>query len=330
MSGFRANLLRTLLLVVVVGAAARAFAADVYGSRSSPTVYHTRDCSSGRRIAADNRVVFKSEQEAIAAGRRKCKLCDKLEGGRAVSARPVPASRPASQPADDADPRPREAAGEQAAPPANAAPAVRARIAQVISGDTLATSTGTLIQVRCVHCPEPDQPGGAAARRLTTRLVSDVEVRLIEESAVPPAGGTPARRLRCHVIGRDGADVAEALISAGLGWFDRECKSSRSESLIKMEEAARRQQVGVWKPLAGPAGQQKVVATQEGRLYHAETCVHLKKSAGVRTLTVNEAKAAGYAPCSMWTLSRSEDKRRTAGKLKNPRPPAAASQRSEP
>ena len=53
------------------------------GSRTT-RIYCAPDCSAARRIASQNRVVFRDAGEALAEGFRSCKLC--IRGGRLVDA----------------------------------------------------------------------------------------------------------------------------------------------------------------------------------------------------------------------------------------------------
>src|SRR5438876_8308757 len=70
---------RTLLLAgIMVLPAAAAQNAGIFGTRGS-SVYHSRECGSGKRIAAARRVTFESEEAAVAAGRHKCRLCARLD-----------------------------------------------------------------------------------------------------------------------------------------------------------------------------------------------------------------------------------------------------------
>ena len=46
-----------------------------YVASKNSDVFHLPGCSSAKRIAAKNRVGYKSKNEAINAGKRPCKLC---------------------------------------------------------------------------------------------------------------------------------------------------------------------------------------------------------------------------------------------------------------
>ncbi|GLI14227.1 MAG: SUMF1/EgtB/PvdO family nonheme iron enzyme [Methanosarcina thermophila] len=50
--------------------------AGKYIGNSDSKIFHYADCSSAERISPENRVIFNSREEAIAAGYRPCKRCN--------------------------------------------------------------------------------------------------------------------------------------------------------------------------------------------------------------------------------------------------------------
>lgn len=279
--------------------------ADVVGTKTSTEVFHTRECPGAKRIEPENRVTFKTEDEAIASGRRKCKLCERLEsedpGAKSSKPAPKPAQAdppaktvpPAKQPpAQPEKPRPGHVVDGPTGPGA-------VTIVEVATGDTLKAATGETIRLLGVSCPELNQPGGAAARKLVQDRVVGRAVDFTVDAAAEKPKDASKRKIGYVKLPR-GKDLTLSLIEAGLGWYDRECKCSRTDELVKAEAVARKAKEGVWKPLAGAAGEQKVFVPTEGHSYHEKGCAHLQRSVKPKEMTVNEARAAGYPPCKNW------------------------------
>jgi methylphosphotriester-DNA--protein-cysteine methyltransferase len=49
-----------------------------FGGNARLKIYGTLSCSSGKRMKIENRVFFKSEEEAVSYGFRPCKKCMKI------------------------------------------------------------------------------------------------------------------------------------------------------------------------------------------------------------------------------------------------------------
>ena len=116
-----------------------------------------------------------------------------------------------------------------------------ARVIRIGDGDTITVLDGsTQVRIRLaeIDCPELNQPWGRRAKQLTAELVFGQVV------TVRGQGQDRYGRLIAHVQTEAGTDLNTELVRAGLAWHYR--LYSRSISLSRLEDEARRAQLGLW------------------------------------------------------------------------------------
>lgn len=120
-------------------------------------------------------------------------------------------------------------------------------VVAVHDGDTLTVQRldggGTRrVRVYGVDCPELGQPGGDAARELTTRLLTGKTVEVI-----PARARSYRREVAGVVLLEDMLVLQEALVSAGLAWVDgRYCRLAVCAHWQRHEADARAARRGLW------------------------------------------------------------------------------------
>ncbi|MCK6485294.1 MAG: thermonuclease family protein [Phycisphaerae bacterium] len=269
---------------------------EIVGTQGSE-VYHTRDCVHARRISDTRRVKFASEDDAIRAGRRKCKTCARLE--ETTPLRGAPQSKPAEPVAS----RPAASPPATQSQPTSSPSTQRAtgRVVEVIDARTFRIG-GVSEKVRLIGVVSPgaDCPLGAAAKRYVEELALGREVVLEDDPAnAKQAHMDRSGRRLAYVRVLNGDDVGAALIGAGHGWPDSQ-RFDRRQTYAEAEKSARAARRGLWSPLPSPSGATLVQRTAKGVTYHPQGCTHLRRTAEPLTLTVNEAREAGCRPCSLW------------------------------
>ena len=224
-------------------------------------------------------------------------------------------------------------------------------VVAVLDGDTLSVVRGDSTELVCLYgidCPELDQPYGKQARRftsdLTLRRLVTVSIAMVDDKAFAARTRDERRfEARTHyaaarvpnpanqdkvyadVILADGSVLNQALLEAGLAWWNPGSSGEQSWKLKKLlaeavsakrglwadnaplapwtfrkreaEEAAlraeRREKVGRQDP--GSTSQEGVFVTHWGRQYHRYGCRYLDKSKKV--MARSEAVEKGYQPC---------------------------------
>jgi len=117
-----------------------------------------------------------------------------------------------------------------------------ARVVRIGDGDTITVLNGTnqvRIRLAEIDCPELNQPWGRRAKDFTASLVFGHVVTITGE------GGDRYGRTIAHVETEDGTDLNTELVHAGLAWHYKHY--SRSATLARLEEEARRDHRGLWK-----------------------------------------------------------------------------------
>lgn len=190
----------------------------------------------------------------------------------------------------------------------------------IVDGDTftMKTADGTeyTVHVRCVDSPEPAQAFGPEAKQFAEKLLSGKTV------GVEPADAesTPMPAI---VTLPDGADVGEALLSAGMGWYTD--ADGTDGFLCKAAAAALTGKKGLWanpaplapwdfrgdarRPKVEPAAdasakdetaavsvKEVVWVTKDGQEYHKGDCNRLDKTR--KPLALDKAKSLKYTKCS--------------------------------
>ena len=122
-------------------------------------------------------------------------------------------------------------------------------VAYVYDGDTFRTSEGTHVRLLGINAPEvahhdkPGQPYGQRARQRLMALIGNREVRLETDTVQHDVYG----RLLAHVYRRDGTWIEGKLVTEGLAHVYIFPPNFRhAAALLKDEDAARRQRLGIW------------------------------------------------------------------------------------
>lgn len=187
----------------------------------------------------------------------------------------------------------------------------RARVANVIDGDTLrvidASGTESIVRVEGIDCPESGQPFGGVARRFVRAQAfdRDVDVRVVSRDA--------HHRLIARVS-VNGQDLSTQLLRAGLAWHYTEY--SHDAALAAAERDARQAKRGLWSESAAmpPWVWRRVAraktasgapdvesgpffANTSSRVFHAASCRNAHcKNCTEKFPTAEAAEAAGYRP----------------------------------
>ena len=126
----------------------------------------------------------------------------------------------------------------------------------VLNGDTLRVLDGgnrmTIVRLKSIDAPEPDQPYGEEARKYLASLVSGREVKVQAKTAddqgniLGQVWVAPPDCLDC----KHSVDANLALLRAGLAWWSSKFAKQQSRSERKeyaaAQDAAREQHLGLW------------------------------------------------------------------------------------
>jgi len=216
-----------------------------------------------------------------------------------------------------------------------------AQVVRVVDGDTIdVLAGGQKIRLRFpgIDCPEMKQPGGPAAKRFVSELVSG-KVVIVRGSKHGKYG-----RLLADVLLTDGRDLSRMLVASGHAWWYRKY-APNNPVLQLLENEARKAKRGLWvdsspippwefrhnrhegssaftstsMPQPSPTLTVKqdrderitVYITRTGEKYHRANCRYLSKSK--IPISLAEAKRRGYTPCKVCkppiSSSTAEDKR---------------------
>lgn len=123
-----------------------------------------------------------------------------------------------------------------------AIPASGVTVARVIDGDTVILDNSVKIRLYGIDCPEDGQEGGREATATAGRLIQGQAFE-VENKGRDRYGRTVAI-LRLP----DGSTLQEGLLRAGVAWVaPRYCKQPECQAWKALEEAASREQLGLWK-----------------------------------------------------------------------------------
>lgn len=116
-----------------------------------------------------------------------------------------------------------------------------AKVMEVVDGDTIVlwhNNREQKVRLNGVVCPDKTQPYGGQAKRFTSFMIQnkDVRVRVISKDE---NGGIIG-----HVFLQDGQELNRELVKEGLAWWDR--KPSTNQGLSQLEEIARAEKRGLW------------------------------------------------------------------------------------
>lgn len=124
-----------------------------------------------------------------------------------------------------------------------AGPVLLGKVTKTIDGDSvILQQNGRNHEIRLwgVDCPEYDQPYGAAAGKLTRRLVGNGSVR-VEVKSNDSYGRVVG------VLSRGTVNVNEELIRQGAAWvYSQYCREAICGEWRELETAARSQHLGLW------------------------------------------------------------------------------------
>ena len=301
-----------IIILLVLAAAVPAFAAmadQIIGTKTGK-VYHTHptECSSARRIGADNRITFASVQEAEQSGRRLCKVCadiDKNQSGDKPDAKDKGKSnKPARKEDGKSGGKPTDAKSEGSDQPADPQPTDDpalpefARVTGILPGGTIELDNGEKASLLGIICPDPGLPMADDAVRFIKEQTQGRQVKLSRDPA-PGAVGyyDDLGRLRVYLTpDPDGRDLGGELLFQGYAWLDRDARFDRRAEYARREEEAWQAKRGIWKPLDGEAGKRQVVTGRHAQSYHEPDCPRVADLTGKLVLTLNEAKARRLPP----------------------------------
>lgn len=297
-----------LVLFLLVGAPAFAALVDAVIGTKNSKVYHTHptECSSARRISADNRVTFASIQEAEESGRRLCKVCADIdrrqaEGGGAGK----PGKSGGKKTGRKSEPTPQDTpSGEEpqtgGTPAGDAAVPEFASVANVQTGGTIELDNGEKAVLVGVLCPEEGAPLAEDAARFIKEQTQGRRVKLARDPSPGPVGYyDDLGRMRVYLTpDPDGRDLGGELLFQGYAWLDRAASYDRRAEYSRREEEAWQAKRGIWKPLDGEAGRREVVTGRHASYYHEANCPRTVYLSGKMTLTLNEAKARRLPPAA--------------------------------
>ncbi|HUN82529.1 MAG TPA: thermonuclease family protein [Phycisphaerae bacterium] len=249
--------------------------ADTIVAATNGKVFHTEsDCPALKKIEASNRQVFRTVADALATGRRRCRLCEKLSAQRArLKSAPskLDGAKATSQPVEgvamETDLIEGEfalAGGERVFPLGICLP-LRGQEGHAEAVAAIRTELGT----GCIFCGPP--------------LACDRDAF--------------GRRLGYLKSGDDAEDVGGQLLAAGLAWVKRDCVHGLRDEYLQRETEAWQKGLGIWKRLDGEAGRVEVVVGRFAQAYHASDCPHNKALTEPSTVPLNEAKARRLPPC---------------------------------
>ena len=196
----------------------------------------------------------------------------------------------------------------------------KAKVAEVIDGDTLRLEEGDTLRLIGIDTPEtvhPTKPveafGKEASEYTRKQLENEVILLTYDQANAATKHRDKYGRLLAYVVReRDKLDFNAEIIRQGFAHAYTTYPLSRNEEFVGYQREAREQGRGLWAPAkptarAPPAGQATVeespaVATAEvyvtrtGAKYHRSGCRHLSKSK--IPISLEEAKRR-YSPCSV-------------------------------
>lgn len=117
-----------------------------------------------------------------------------------------------------------------------------ARVLRVIDGDTLDArlSSGRIrVRLHGIDAPERDQPGGDAATRWLAARVADRDVQL------EPVSQDQYGRM-VAIVHLDDLNLNRELVRAGHAWAYRRYLRREDRHWCALEEAARKEGIGLW------------------------------------------------------------------------------------
>jgi len=280
----------------------------IVGAKNSK-VYHTHpdDCGAAKTISTGNLITFADEQEARAAGRRRCKACIRVEqrakaqaaeagpsdeAPRTVVGKPKLADQRSDPPDEAIEPPP---------PAASAGMHVETvRVTKVLHGGTLVIDGGERLALLGVVVPVEGQPAAEAAKKFIRDRTRGRQCEIVipgDLTAFDHRDALGRRRVFVRSTRDDGADVGTLLIAEGLAWTDRTWESPLRAAYDHAEEDAWWKSRGVWERQAGVAGDVPVTIGKYAFHYHAPDCTHVHHLTEAMTIPVNEAKSRRLVPC---------------------------------
>jgi micrococcal nuclease len=192
-------------------------------------------------------------------------------------------------------------------------------VVRVVTGDTLIVKVGEesrRVGLLGAAAPALSQPFGHEARQYLENLLAG-EAVYVEY----PPGSTEADRFGRYPAyvyrAPDGLWLNLEVVRQGFGRVDAETSFEHRAVFEIFEKRACEHQKGVWAPAstgaaqsrpAGQAGERRsesqpaptgddvVYVTASGKKYHRATCQHARTNAS--PITLKDAKARGYEPCS--------------------------------
>lgn len=268
-------------------------------------VYHIEPkCSAARKISAESRVTFASVAEAESQGRRLCKVCERLRAKQNKPAEPAKEAEPSEpakeqQPGDGGSPKPREPNPARSASPA--------KVRKVLPGGTLVLESGDKVRLMGITCPAEGQP---MAGETVAAIEKRVRGHAVAVEYFKAEDGTRLRDLHGRalvLLGLDEKrpDLGAELILLGLAWVDRDGAFPNRPLYLGKESEAAASNIGIWRRLDGPAGQEAVVCGKFARQFHPTNCPHIEHMIDPLQITLNEARARRLVPCDRFRADSS-------------------------
>ncbi len=302
MRRFKQRFCACLLVSTAFTISAGAWAAEIIATKRSK-VYHTRpdECSSAKKIGAENKVHFVSKEEAEESGRRLCKRCEALDLKEQESRKPPPPGEPEPDEPSDEGSRPRDPVRPPPSTEPSAALPEFVRVSEVLAGGTLVLDTGEKATVLGVICPERGQPAAREAVRFLTEQTQGRTIRVDHDGSPCLGDGRDALgRLMVYVTPEgDGRDLGGELIFQGYAWLDRDVRFDRQAEYARHEAEAWRAGRGIWARAENVnAGGEEVVIGRHAWNYHRPKCPHVAHLSNPLTMSLDEAKGRRLTPCS--------------------------------
>lgn len=295
------------MIVLGWSAPAAASAGEIIAAKTGKVYHsHPRDCASARRIQPENRITFPSAKEAIRAGRRQCRRCEALDRkARAGKSEPdrsdgEPSTHPPEKARrDGVTVRPQSDRRDMSS--RVSLPEV-VGVAKVLEGGTLELDIGEKAVLLGIVFPQRGQPLAREAARFLTDQVRGRRLRIAYDDA-REGGPTrdPLGRLRIYATPiPDGRDLGAELIFQGYAWLDRDRRFGRRAEFLRNEEAAWRDQRGIWKPTPDSEDDPEVITGRHAWEYHRPNCRHKRLMSDVLTMPLTEAQARRLVPCGAY------------------------------
>lgn len=186
------------------------------------------------------------------------------------------------------------------------------KVIAVKDGDTIEVLQGKetyRIRLFGIDCPEKNQAFGNKAKQFTSDKCfgKKVTVRVNNKDMYG--------RYVADVILPDGNNLNVLLVKNGLAWHYK--AYSKDKNLAKLEENARKKRIGLWadkNPIAPwefrkgkkpdytvSKKEGKYIASKNSKKYHKKSCKQAKEIKSANAIYFkdkNDAKKAGYAPCT--------------------------------